>query len=110
MPDVTSPPSQARFQAALDTAFEIRPLDGGVGAIAARLAQVRVMHAPEGCEQFSAIFVGPAAPVHPQGTYRFAHAELGELDLFMVPLGPGRTGMQYEVCITREGPAPEPAP
>jgi hypothetical protein len=111
MHDLTSiPPSQARFQSALDTVFEIRPLAGDSTPIAARLAEVRVMRAPEGCEQFSALFVGPAAASHrQQGMYRFVHAALGQMDLFMVPIGPGRTGMQYEVCITREPSDPRPA-
>jgi uncharacterized protein DUF6916 len=106
MPGVTAAlPSQARFQAALDTVFEIRPLSGAAAPIEARLIDVKALRAPEGCEQFSAIFVGPGTPRYPeQGTYRFVHPALGELDLFMVPIGPGRMGMQYEVCVTRDVP------
>jgi len=92
----------ADFQGALDTPFEIRPLEGTAAPIAARLAEVKVMRAPRDCEQFSVLFIGPVAPAHAQGTYRFVHAALGEMDLFMVPLGPGRTGMQYEVCIVHD--------
>lgn len=38
----------------------------------------------------------------PQGTYRYQHPdpEIGELDLFTVPVGPNQTGMQYEVIFT----------
>ena len=56
-----------------------------------------------GCEQFAALFIGPMEPSYVrQGIYRFVHDALGEMDLFMVPVGPGKTGMQYEVCITRD--------
>jgi hypothetical protein len=94
--------TQADFQGALDSIFEIRPPGGNGAPIAARLVEVKVMRAPEGCEQFSALFIGPVTPAYGQGTYRFAHAALGEVDLFMVPLGLGSTGMQYEVCIVHD--------
>ncbi len=112
MHDLTQPPpSQARFQSALQTVFEIWPLAGDGAPIAARLVDVKVMRAPEGCEQFSALFVGPFEPSYPaQGIYRFVHGSLGEMHLFLVPVGRGRTGMQYEVCITKEDALPQPAP
>ncbi len=105
----TTVPSQARFQSALDSVFEIRPLHGGAAPISARLVEVKVMRAPEECEQFSALFIGPFAPAHAQGVYRFVHATLGEMELLMVPIGPGRTGMQYEVCVTRDNRPAAPA-
>jgi hypothetical protein len=56
---------------------------------------------PDGQErrQFSLIFRGPATPFVPQGTYALSHAELGELDLFLVPLGPDGDGMRYEAAF-----------
>jgi hypothetical protein len=35
-----------------------------------------------------------------QQTFALHHAELGELDLFLVPLGPDDRGMRYEAVIT----------
>lgn len=56
---------------------------------------------PEGQErlQFSLVFRGPAAPGLAQGIHRLTHAELGELDLFLVPLGPDAEGMRYEAAF-----------
>jgi hypothetical protein len=34
-----------------------------------------------------------------QGTYRLSHPQLGELELFLVPLGPAAEGMQYEAAF-----------
>ncbi|RMG75142.1 MAG: hypothetical protein D6711_07390, partial [Chloroflexi bacterium] len=34
-----------------------------------------------------------------QGTYPLEHSALGVLHLFIVPLGPHSTGMQYEVIF-----------
>ena len=50
-------------------------------------------------EPFSLLFRGPASPFAPQRTYRFAHATLGEFDLFIVPLGPDATGQRYEAVF-----------
>jgi hypothetical protein len=56
---------------------------------------------PEGQErlQFSLVFRGPTAPVLPQGTYPIGHAELEDLVLFLVPLGPDADGMRYEAAF-----------
>ena len=49
--------------------------------------------------QFSLVFRGPARSAFPQGTYRLGHTDLGELDLFLVPLGPDGDLMQYEAAF-----------
>jgi hypothetical protein len=56
---------------------------------------------PDGQErlQFSLVFTGPGETVLQQGTYRVSHADLGELELFLVPLGPKSGGMQYEAAF-----------
>jgi hypothetical protein len=56
---------------------------------------------PDGQErmQFSLVFRGPAAQALPQSTYPITHAELGELELFLVPLGPDAEGMRYEAVF-----------
>ncbi len=35
----------------------------------------------------------------PQGTYRLTHAELGTLEVFLVPIGPDAGGMRYEAIF-----------
>ena len=52
-------------------------------------------------QAFSLIFHAPlVAPVMPQRIYRLEHAELGVLDLFVVPLGPKSGFFRYEVIFT----------
>jgi hypothetical protein len=53
-------------------------------------------------EPFSLIFVGPLEPVLQQSIRRLRHAELGELELFLVPVGPDQenTGIQYEAVFS----------
>jgi hypothetical protein len=56
---------------------------------------------------FSVMFHGPLQPVAPQGIYRVEHAELGALELFIVPIGPDEptapgqppTAVRYEAVF-----------
>ena len=49
--------------------------------------------------QFSLVFRGPTSPHLPQGTYLLTHAELGELALFLVPIGAESDGIRYEAAF-----------
>jgi hypothetical protein len=58
-------------------------------------------HGPEGQvrQQFSLVFRGPLDRTLAQGTYRLGHPHLGEIELFLVPLGPDTEGMRYEAAF-----------
>jgi hypothetical protein len=98
------------FAALVGDSFEMAVLDETGGATVATVA-TELIEATESSalggsgpagqtrKQFSLVFRGPAAPVLPQGTYRLSHAELGELDLFLVPIGPDAEGMRYEAVF-----------
>ncbi|WP_121255983.1 DUF6916 family protein [Nocardioides ferulae] len=49
--------------------------------------------------QFSLVFRGPAEPVLPQATYPLTHPEVGELQLFLVPIGKDADGVRYEAAF-----------
>ena len=49
--------------------------------------------------QFSLVFRGPTSPDLPQGTYVLTHEELGELVLFLVPIGADSDGIRYEAAF-----------
>lgn len=49
--------------------------------------------------QFSLEFAGALEHPLPQSTYRVSHAELGELELFLVPLGPEDGSMRYQAAF-----------
>ncbi|MGA1790015.1 MAG: DUF6916 family protein [bacterium] len=51
-------------------------------------------------EPFSILFRGPAGAPLPQRIYRIEHQRMGVLDIFLVPIGPGEEGMQYEAVFT----------
>jgi hypothetical protein len=95
---MSHPFARKRFEGALHQAFEIRV--PGLAPVAVRLVEVKLYRKIDGIEQFAALFTGPAKPQLGQGTHRFVNEQLGELDLFMVPVGPNRAGeAQYEVCF-----------
>jgi len=48
---------------------------------------------------FSLIFRGAAEPVFAQATYLMSHSDLGEFELFLVPIGPDEHGMRYEAVF-----------
>ena len=58
---------------------------------------------PEGFdgEQFSLVFQGPHEPVLGQRIYPMKHAELGQLELFLVPIGEPPSGRLYEAFFNR---------
>ncbi len=48
---------------------------------------------------FSLTFLGPLQPLLPQGIYTLRNEALGELELFMVPLGPVGDDQRYEIVL-----------
>lgn len=48
---------------------------------------------------FSLVFRGPRDTYLPQGLYRMEHAELGALDIFLVPVQPDAEGSLYEAVF-----------
>jgi hypothetical protein len=53
----------------------------------------------KGRRPFSVIFRGPSEPILPQSIYQITHEKLGKLDLFLVPVGQDKQGMQYEALF-----------
>jgi hypothetical protein len=52
-----------------------------------------------GRKSFSIVFRGAKEKVWPQGMYKIEHPRLGELQLFLVPIGPDNEGMCYEAVF-----------
>lgn len=51
--------------------------------------------------QFSLVFQGSGDTPAAQGIFRLEHDKLGELDLFLVPIGRNSTGISYEAIFNR---------
>ena len=96
--------THGQFADRVSETFEVR--DASVSAVTLTLVETSESDAsggtgPDGVErrQFSLLFRGPVDPLLPQRTYRLEHAELGDLDLFLVPIGPDAEGMRYEAVF-----------
>ncbi len=65
------------------------------------LEQVRPLgHGSGEREPFALDFRGPREPVLAQRIYRLTHAEMDDLDIFIVPLGVDAEGARYEAIFT----------
>lgn len=73
----------------------------GVDALTMRLVSVKgFQHSSDPSrEAYSLLFCGPSQPILPQRTYRIANDAMGELDIFLVPIGPQRDGFGYEAIF-----------
>lgn len=52
-------------------------------------------------EIFALLFHGPAKPFMLQGIHKLKHSQLGEMDIFLVPVGQDVDGFQYEAVFNR---------
>ena len=49
---------------------------------------------------YSLVFRGAPGAQLPQSMYRFSHADHGEFELFIVPIGEDDSGVRYEAVFT----------
>jgi hypothetical protein len=90
--------SEADFAKNVNTTFRIeiespQPIELKLIAVTPRASEP---HEQAGMERFSAIFSGPVDAFLPQTTYRLAHPEMGEFEVFLVPIGQEADGVRYE--------------
>jgi hypothetical protein len=65
------------------------------------LAQVSEMRTTSSSQVFSILFRGPAGWFMPQHIYRLGHDRLGELELFLVPIGKEGESILYEAVFNQ---------
>jgi hypothetical protein len=72
----------------------------GDTSVATRLLNVAPWGDPNGQRQpFTLTFRGPNEPVLPQQIFAVESQRLGAMEIFLVPVGPDRVGMQYEAVF-----------
>ena len=91
--------TKEEFAEHLNTKFHI-PLQPS-GAVELELMEVVSTLSTPRQEQFSIFFRGPANIYLPQRTYHMKHDAMGELDLFIVPIGRESDGFRYEAVFNR---------
>jgi hypothetical protein len=77
--------------------------DSDVPQIPLTLAEAELLNAyrtlPGSRTPFSLIFVARDPRVLPQRIYRLEHDDLGELDIFLVPIGKTADGVSYQAMF-----------
>ena len=87
------------FSKHLNTTFEVRLEDSA--SVPLTLNQVTKLIESPGQEQFSIIFHGSKEQFLSQGTRAISHAEMGEMLLFLVPIGQNDEKFHYEAVFNR---------
>lgn len=94
-------PTEEEFRRHLGTKFGVRVQ--APRPVELELDEVKGYRAganePGGMERFSLFFYGPSDLLVPQGTYALDHPSMGELLLFIVPIGQDNRGFRYEVVL-----------
>lgn len=95
--------TRASFEPHLNTTFRLDHDEAGKLNLELTEATDKT---PEGVagEQFSLIFKGPPEPYLAQQTYALKHPTLGQIDLFLVPVGKQEDGFLYEAYFNRSTP------
>jgi len=95
------------FQPHLDETFTVRVdlIDSAYPTMDLTLVSVSPLGRPPAADEdrrhaFALLFQGPAEPVLAQRMFQVDNERLGSLDLFLVPVGSDREGMQYEAVFT----------
>ena len=93
--------SRKRFAEHIDTQFTV--MVEGNQRVSLTLVEVKSLGTRETgelkVESYSLIFEGPTAPMLAQSSFEFVHEHMGELVIFIVPLGPSSGVMRYEAIF-----------
>lgn len=93
------------FRKHLGTKFRVR-LDEIEGAPVVELELAEVVqyaslsHSRGDAQRFSVYFQGPGDIFLPQRIYRLEHEQIGERELFLVPIGQTEQGFRYEAVFS----------
>ncbi|HEX8560085.1 MAG TPA: hypothetical protein VF668_18455 [Pyrinomonadaceae bacterium] len=94
-------PTEEEFRRHLGTKFAVRV--NAPRPVELELDEVRGYgsqpNEPGGMERFSLFFYGPGDIMLTQGSFSLEHPEMGDLLLFMVPVGQDARGFRYEVIF-----------
>ncbi|SHH24616.1 DUF6916 family protein [Desulfosporosinus lacus] len=89
--------SLSAFQTVTGSKFEVILASGNVPLV---LSKIIDHGSTSAHEQFSLILLGPGTQFLPQQIYSLRHESLGELELFLVPVGRESAGSyQYEIVF-----------
>ena len=96
---MTTPLTHDEFAKHLHTKF--RALVSDMETVELEMTELSEQRVSSQQELFSIIFRGPQEKPLGQGTRRFEHEQMGEFDLFIVPIGASDGMLSYEAAFNR---------
>ena len=90
-------PGLTSFMEHVGSTFDV--MDVPPSPFVLRMTRVIEHSKTEHNEAFSVFFLGPLERFMPQGTRRLNHAQLGELEIFLVPVAKTNDGFEYEAAF-----------
>jgi hypothetical protein len=98
---MTAPLTEKEFLKHVNTTFRVNLASTGKAEL--ELVEVKSYAASAGdqggMERFSVYFQGPADLLLPQRTYPIEHDEMGQFDLFLVPIARNQNKCRYEAVF-----------
>ena len=91
--------TKSMFQENMNTRFQLTA--PGLEQYALDLVELADGYANARQEQFSLMFRGSGERILPQQIYSMKHEAIGDLDLFLVPVGRDERGVTYEAVFNR---------
>jgi hypothetical protein len=91
--------NHATFAPHLNSRFQVSNEEGATADL--EMVETYELTDAPSQERFSLIFRGGLDRILAQGTYKFSHADLGDLDLFIVPIRQDADGRYYEAAFNR---------
>jgi hypothetical protein len=91
--------NHADFVEHVNTTFRV--LLDSEDSVELKLTQLSELKVTPQQERFSVTFRGPREPYLGQGTRHFIHDQIGEFDLFIVPIGMDDDGVIYDASFNR---------
>ena len=89
-------PGSVWFTEQVGSTFEVVDMSP---PLALRLGKVVEHVKTETNEAFSVFFLSPTDHFMPQGTHKLMHAQLGEQEIFLVPVARTNAGFEYEAVF-----------
>ena len=93
-------PTEKEFSQHLKTKFQVVNEDSKIDLYLVEVIAYRPQeNEQDGLERFSVFFEGPGDQLLPQQVYHLVHDQMGELDIFLVPISRGQNGYRYEAVF-----------
>ena len=97
---MTATLTEEEFSKHVNTTFHVKFIDGQIDLELDEVKDYRNKAVErEGMERFSAYFQGPAQPQLPQHVYLIEHDQMGEFEIFLVPVSQSEHGFRYEAVF-----------